>query len=168
MAVRGRLVVVAIHATPPPVNLFRVFWRELTLIGARVYERADFGRGRGVARERRRAGRASDHGVDPLARRRRRLRDARGRAGDEAPDRLRGRTVTRAADLFDLTGKLALVTGCRRGLGLAMADALAQSGADVIGASAQLEQRGAKSSAASKPPADRSRASRSTSRSAPR
>ena len=42
MAVRGRLVVVAIHATPPPVDLFRVFWRELTLIGARVYERSDF------------------------------------------------------------------------------------------------------------------------------
>ena len=42
MAVRGRLVVVAIHASPPPVDLFRVFWRELTLIGARVYERADF------------------------------------------------------------------------------------------------------------------------------
>ena len=42
LAVRGRLVVVAIHSTPPPVNLFRVFWRELTLIGARVYERADF------------------------------------------------------------------------------------------------------------------------------
>jgi 2-desacetyl-2-hydroxyethyl bacteriochlorophyllide A dehydrogenase len=42
LAVRGRLVVVAIHATPPPVNLFRVFWRELTLIGARVYEREDF------------------------------------------------------------------------------------------------------------------------------
>ena len=40
--VRGRLVVVAIHATPPAVNLFRVFWRELTLIGARVYERPDF------------------------------------------------------------------------------------------------------------------------------
>ena len=39
---RGRLVVVAIHSTPPPVNLFRVFWRELTLIGARVYERGDF------------------------------------------------------------------------------------------------------------------------------
>ena len=38
-AVRGRIVVVAIHATPPAVNLFRVFWRELTLIGARVYER---------------------------------------------------------------------------------------------------------------------------------
>jgi 2-desacetyl-2-hydroxyethyl bacteriochlorophyllide A dehydrogenase len=42
MAVRGRLVVVAIHATPPPVDLFRMFWRELTLIGARVYERSDF------------------------------------------------------------------------------------------------------------------------------
>ena len=41
-AVRGRLVVVAIHATPPPVDLFRVFWRELTLIGARVYDRSDF------------------------------------------------------------------------------------------------------------------------------
>ena len=33
---------VAIHSTPPPVNLFRVFWRELTLLGARVYERRDF------------------------------------------------------------------------------------------------------------------------------
>jgi 2-desacetyl-2-hydroxyethyl bacteriochlorophyllide A dehydrogenase len=42
LAVRGRMVVVAIHSTPPPVNLHRVFWRELTLIGARVYERQDF------------------------------------------------------------------------------------------------------------------------------
>ena len=42
LGVRGRIVVVAIHSTPPPVNLFRVFWRELTLIGARVYERRDF------------------------------------------------------------------------------------------------------------------------------
>jgi 2-desacetyl-2-hydroxyethyl bacteriochlorophyllide A dehydrogenase len=39
---RGRLVIVAIHPTPPPVDLFRVFWRELTLVGARVYERPDF------------------------------------------------------------------------------------------------------------------------------
>ena len=31
-----------IHATPPAVDLFRVFWRELTLIGARVYERSDY------------------------------------------------------------------------------------------------------------------------------
>jgi len=42
LAVRGRMVVVAIHSTPPPVNLFRLFWRELTIIGARVYEREDF------------------------------------------------------------------------------------------------------------------------------
>jgi len=42
LGVRGRIVVVAIHATAPAVNLFRVFWRELTLLGARVYERRDF------------------------------------------------------------------------------------------------------------------------------
>ncbi len=39
---RGRLVVVGIHAAPAPVDLFRVFWRELTILGARVYERLDF------------------------------------------------------------------------------------------------------------------------------
>ena len=42
LAVRGRMVLVAIHSTPPPVDLFRFFWRELSLIGARVYQRADF------------------------------------------------------------------------------------------------------------------------------
>ncbi|MGD1049931.1 MAG: alcohol dehydrogenase catalytic domain-containing protein [Solirubrobacteraceae bacterium] len=42
LGTRGRVVVVAIHSAPPPVDLFRVFWRELTLIGARVYERPDF------------------------------------------------------------------------------------------------------------------------------
>ncbi|NQX13094.1 alcohol dehydrogenase catalytic domain-containing protein [Microbacteriaceae bacterium VKM Ac-2855] len=40
--VRGRLVVVAIHPTPRPIDLQRVFWRELTIIGARVYQREDF------------------------------------------------------------------------------------------------------------------------------
>ncbi|MCB2175339.1 MAG: alcohol dehydrogenase catalytic domain-containing protein [Actinomycetales bacterium] len=40
--VRGTIVVVAIHAEPRPVNLQRVFWRELEVLGARVYERADF------------------------------------------------------------------------------------------------------------------------------
>jgi (R,R)-butanediol dehydrogenase / meso-butanediol dehydrogenase / diacetyl reductase len=42
LGARGRAVVVGIHAAPPAVDLFRVFWRELTLIGARVYERVDY------------------------------------------------------------------------------------------------------------------------------
>ena len=42
LRVRGRLVVVAIHSKPVATDLFRVFWRELELIGARVYERDDF------------------------------------------------------------------------------------------------------------------------------
>ncbi|MFT4280627.1 zinc-dependent alcohol dehydrogenase [Microbacterium sp.] len=40
--VRGTVVVVAIHPTPREVDLQRVFWRELTILGARVYEREDF------------------------------------------------------------------------------------------------------------------------------
>ena len=39
---------------------------------------------------------------------------------------------------FDLTGRLAVVTGARRGIGYAMADALAEAGADIIGISASL------------------------------
>ena len=39
---RGRIVMVAIHADPKPVDLFRFFWRELRLIGTRVYEPEDF------------------------------------------------------------------------------------------------------------------------------
>jgi len=40
---------------------------------------------------------------------------------------------------FDLQGKLALVSGCKRGIGKAMALALAEAGADIIGVSATLE-----------------------------
>jgi 2-desacetyl-2-hydroxyethyl bacteriochlorophyllide A dehydrogenase len=41
-AVRGRICMVAIHSARPQVDLFRFFWRELELVGARVYEAADF------------------------------------------------------------------------------------------------------------------------------
>lgn len=40
---------------------------------------------------------------------------------------------------FDLTGKTALVTGCRRGIGRAAAVALGRAGADIAGTSASLE-----------------------------
>ncbi len=41
--------------------------------------------------------------------------------------------------LFDLRGKTALVTGCRRGIGKGMAVALARAGADIAGVSTSLE-----------------------------
>ncbi len=43
---------------------------------------------------------------------------------------------------FTLTGKTALVTGARRGIGKAMAVALAEAGADIVATSAGLEPEG--------------------------
>ncbi|MDR3703870.1 MAG: SDR family oxidoreductase [Candidatus Sulfopaludibacter sp.] len=45
-------------------------------------------------------------------------------------------------DSFKLTGKTALVTGARRGIGKAMAVALAEAGADIVATSAGLEPEG--------------------------
>ncbi|MBT52551.1 MAG: 2-deoxy-D-gluconate 3-dehydrogenase [Mameliella sp.] len=39
---------------------------------------------------------------------------------------------------FDLSGKTALVTGAKRGIGRGMAEALAQAGADIVGVSASM------------------------------
>ena len=43
---------------------------------------------------------------------------------------------------FKLDGKVALVTGCKRGIGKVMALALAEAGADIIGVSASMESEG--------------------------
>ena len=45
-------------------------------------------------------------------------------------------------DQFSLKGKTALVTGCNKGIGKAMAVGLAEAGADIIGVSASLELSG--------------------------
>lgn len=39
---RGRIVMVAIHASKPTIDLFQFFWRELELFGARVYRPEDY------------------------------------------------------------------------------------------------------------------------------
>jgi (R,R)-butanediol dehydrogenase/meso-butanediol dehydrogenase/diacetyl reductase len=46
---RGRIVIVAIFAEAPRVDLFRFFWRELRLCGARVYEPGDFNQATALA-----------------------------------------------------------------------------------------------------------------------
>lgn len=51
-------------------------------------------------------------------------------------------------ELFDLTGLTAVVTGAKRGIGFAMAEALALAGADIIGVSATLESEGSEIEAA--------------------
>ena len=47
--VRGRIVVVAIFATAPKIDLFQFFWRELKMCGVRVYEPEDYDRAIGLA-----------------------------------------------------------------------------------------------------------------------
>ncbi len=45
-------------------------------------------------------------------------------------------------DSYSLEGKTAIVTGCKRGIGMGMAIGLAEAGADIIGVSATLEENG--------------------------
>ena len=45
---------------------------------------------------------------------------------------------------FSLAGKTALVTGCKRGIGKAIAIGLAEAGADIVGVSASLEASGSR------------------------
>ena len=45
-------------------------------------------------------------------------------------------------DRFRLDGKVAVVTGCKRGIGKALAVALAEAGADIVGVSKSLEPSG--------------------------
>ncbi|WP_174775056.1 SDR family NAD(P)-dependent oxidoreductase [Cryobacterium algoricola] len=45
-------------------------------------------------------------------------------------------------NLFDLSGKTAVVTGASRGIGFAMAVALAEAGADVVGVSSRMPEHG--------------------------
>ena len=40
--IRGTIVIVAIYPDPQPVRLFDFFWKELRMIGARVYEPVDY------------------------------------------------------------------------------------------------------------------------------
>lgn len=42
VAARGRICMVAIHASKPQIDLFRFFWREIEMLGARVYEPEDY------------------------------------------------------------------------------------------------------------------------------
>jgi 2-deoxy-D-gluconate 3-dehydrogenase len=45
-------------------------------------------------------------------------------------------------NLFDLSGKTALVTGCNKGIGRGMASGLAEAGADIIGVSGSMPLQG--------------------------
>ena len=118
------------------MDLFRFFWRELKLSGARVYEAMDFEHAIELAA-------AGNLPLDrlitnvlPLNRLEEAMRQME-RGGDcmkilvSCTD-----DYMTILDQFKLDGKTALVTGARRGIGKAMAVALAEAGADIVATSA--------------------------------
>ena len=54
--------------------------------------------------------------------------------------RVRGRPTRRVSDLFSLKGRVALITGGSRGLGLQIAEALGELGADVVLSARKVEE----------------------------
>ena len=96
-----------------------------------------------------RDGRRGTSPAGPMSERSERIRvtDRDGRRGTSPAGPMserseRGNVTDRENSLFDLTGALAVVTGARRGIGAAMAAALARAGADILGVSAQAEPDG--------------------------
>lgn len=65
-------------------------------------------------------------------------------SGESSSSRLKQQVVAKSVEitekLFDLTGKVALVTGAGRGMGRAFAEAMAVFGADVVATDISLEQ----------------------------
>ena len=151
LGARGRLVAVGIHAEPRLVDMKRVFWKELQILGARVYDahrlhrRGRPPRAAGRSRWTRWSRGPTRWPTRPLAFE---SLAQGGRVMKVLVDCQAGRTRTTPAGApiglpgFDLRGRLAVVTGARRGLGLAIATALASAGADIVGVSASLESTG--------------------------
>ena len=65
-SIRGRVVVVAIYPDPQPVRLFDLFWKELEVRGARVYEPEDYERAIELLASGIAPARTADHRVEPL------------------------------------------------------------------------------------------------------
>ena len=91
LGARGRLVAVGIHAEPRQVDMKRVFWKELQILGARVYDRTDFTAAVELLAQGAIPVDALVSTTDRAGRRARGVREPRpGRPGDEGPRRLPG------------------------------------------------------------------------------